>query len=167
VEVIERIIICDAGPIIHLDELDCLDILDFRSILIPETVYREIQKYRDISFSKYPNIQIIDDPSIPTRILKASKIYDLQKGEIMAISLALENENSILLTDDSTARLFADNLKIVVHGTIGLLVRAVRRNIKSSQTIINVLTNLKTKSTLHITKKLIDEAINSIRKKSD
>lgn len=35
--------VCDAGPIIHLDELDSLDLLsDFSSILISKTVQIEI-----------------------------------------------------------------------------------------------------------------------------
>jgi hypothetical protein len=31
------IVICDAGPLIHLDELGCLDLLaDFRDVLVPD-----------------------------------------------------------------------------------------------------------------------------------
>jgi hypothetical protein len=37
-------IVCDAGPIIHLDELDCLDLLaDFREILLTVSVVEEIE----------------------------------------------------------------------------------------------------------------------------
>jgi len=36
-------LICDAGPIIHLDEISCLDLLnDFDEIIIPPAVEREI-----------------------------------------------------------------------------------------------------------------------------
>lgn len=39
--------ICDAGPIIHLDELDSLDLLsDFYSLVIPKAVQVEISKHR-------------------------------------------------------------------------------------------------------------------------
>lgn len=41
------VIVCDAGPIIHLDELGCLDLLaDFFEVLIPETVCREVERHR-------------------------------------------------------------------------------------------------------------------------
>ena len=33
------LVVCDAGPLIHLDELGCLDLLaDFSEVLVPETV---------------------------------------------------------------------------------------------------------------------------------
>ncbi len=41
------ITVFDAGPIIHLDELDSLDLLiDFHKIIIPGTVFNEIKKNR-------------------------------------------------------------------------------------------------------------------------
>ena len=41
------ITVFDAGPIIHLDELDSLDLLiDFQKIIIPGTVFNEIKKNR-------------------------------------------------------------------------------------------------------------------------
>jgi len=40
-------IVCDSGPIIHLDELNCLYLLeDFNEVLIPDTVHKEIKRYR-------------------------------------------------------------------------------------------------------------------------
>jgi hypothetical protein len=35
------LVVCDAGPLIHLDELDCLDLLaDFSRIVIPNETNR-------------------------------------------------------------------------------------------------------------------------------
>ena len=35
------LVVCDAGPLIHLDELGCVDLLsDFSEVLVPETVWR-------------------------------------------------------------------------------------------------------------------------------
>ena len=40
-------VVCDAGPLIHFDELGCLDLLtDFRAVLVPEQVWREVQHHR-------------------------------------------------------------------------------------------------------------------------
>ena len=40
-------IVCDAGPLIHLDELNCLDLLsDFKKIFIPDTVLQEVKLHR-------------------------------------------------------------------------------------------------------------------------
>ena len=35
------LVVCDAGPLIHLDEVGALDLLaDFAEILVPEAVWR-------------------------------------------------------------------------------------------------------------------------------
>jgi hypothetical protein len=40
-------VVCDAGLLIHLDELDCLDLLtDFAGVLVPEVVWREVAHHR-------------------------------------------------------------------------------------------------------------------------
>ena len=38
--------ICDAGPLIHLDEIGCIDLLaDFQEILIPEPWMQESRQH--------------------------------------------------------------------------------------------------------------------------
>jgi len=45
--------IFDAGPIIHLDELACLDLIsDFRENLLPDIVWKEINTYRPTALNK-------------------------------------------------------------------------------------------------------------------
>ena len=93
-------VVCDAGPIIHLDELGCLDLLaDF---------------------------------------------------------------NAILLTDDAAARLVAEQLGMPVHGTIGVVVRAVRRRQRSPQAVLDVLRAIPTKSTLFVRPQLLDAVIDRL-----
>jgi hypothetical protein len=39
-----QLVICDAGPIIHLDEVNCLFLLnDFTRVLIPDAVWNEVK----------------------------------------------------------------------------------------------------------------------------
>jgi hypothetical protein len=41
------LVVCDAGPLIHLDEVGALDLLaDFAEILVPEAVWREVLRHR-------------------------------------------------------------------------------------------------------------------------
>ena len=54
--------------------------------------------------------------------------FNLDPGEKEAISLCIQHANSILLTDDTAARLAAKSLNIRSYGTIGILLRAIRRN---------------------------------------
>ena len=46
-------VVFDAGPIIHLDELDCLDLLcEFQEILLAESVWNEINRYRPLALQR-------------------------------------------------------------------------------------------------------------------
>ena len=41
------LVVCDAGPLIHLDELDALGLLvDFAEVLVPDAVWREVERHR-------------------------------------------------------------------------------------------------------------------------
>jgi hypothetical protein len=42
-----ELVVENAGPLIHLDQLKCLDLLsDFLTLLVPDVVWNEILKYR-------------------------------------------------------------------------------------------------------------------------
>ena len=41
------LVICDAGPLIHLDEVGCLDLLsDCLEVLVPPRVWQEVERHR-------------------------------------------------------------------------------------------------------------------------
>ena len=41
------LVVADAEPLIHLDELDALDVLsDFKEILVPNAVWLEVQQHQ-------------------------------------------------------------------------------------------------------------------------
>jgi hypothetical protein len=43
----ELTVICDAGPIIHLDELGCIELLgDHKRVLVPDVVWKEAELHR-------------------------------------------------------------------------------------------------------------------------
>ena len=48
-------VVCDAGPLIHLDELNCLDLLhDFNEVLIPDQVWKEVAHHRPAALAESP-----------------------------------------------------------------------------------------------------------------
>ncbi|PSN17008.1 hypothetical protein C7293_00085 [filamentous cyanobacterium CCT1] len=69
---------------------------------------------------------------------------------------------AIFLTDDAAARLAANNLDLRVHGTIGILVRAIRRKQYSREEILAILRQLPKRSSLHIKQSLLDEIISHL-----
>jgi predicted nucleic acid-binding protein len=162
----ESIVVCDAGPIIHLDELSALNLLsDFLSVLIPEAVWLEVEKHRPQALkSAIQNFsRIIVEPSEDALFQAFARTLSLGTGEQEAIAAALHRENTILLTDDAAARLAAESLKIRVHGTIGILIRAARRNQRTAAEIATLLSNIPQQSSLHIRAELLNEIIAQFR----
>ncbi|MBE7469754.1 MAG: hypothetical protein DPW09_22925 [Anaerolineae bacterium] len=74
-----------------------------------------------------------------------------------------ENPTAIFLTDDAAARLAAVTWGYQVHGTIGILLRALRRQQRSRDHIITTLQNLPAQSTLHIRPGLLQEIITRVK----
>ena len=63
-----------------------------------------------------------------TKLDAVGALYALHLGEREALTLCVECPNTLLLTDDTAARLAAKTLAIDAHGTLGLLIRAIRRH---------------------------------------
>jgi len=67
--------------------------------------------------------------------------------------------DAIFLTDDAAARLAAFTLGYRVHGTIGILLRAIRRNQRTTDEVVAIMRNLARQSTLHIRAQLLEEIV--------
>ena len=159
-------VICDAGPLIHLDEVDSLYLIqDFSEVIISERVQQEVLRHRSISFAD-PNIdwrilpEILPlDPSLQTMC----KMFSLDSGEVSALSILSRSPDAVFLTDDAAARLVATKSGYRVHGTIGILVRAIRRDMMKPEQVIDVLQSVSWKSTLYIGSSILDEVIDRIK----
>ena len=162
----ELTVVCDAGPIIHLDELDCLDLLsDFSEVILPQDVYAEIDRHRQAALGK-PEISftITGPRTHPDRdLLTVCRTFMLDAGEMEAIALMKDNPNAVFLTDDASARLAAKQMRFKVHGTIGILLRSIRREYRSPEEILRVLSEIPQKSSLYIKHSLLEEIILTVK----
>jgi predicted nucleic acid-binding protein len=155
-------VVCDAGPLIHLEELNNLSLLaDFSNVFVPDQVWSEVEHHRpsaltnpDLSLQKVP-VDISSQPAFHTLF----RALSLGLGEQAALLLMQRYPQAIFLTDDAAARLAATTLGYRVHGSIGILLRAVRRRQRTRDEIIAILRNLSTQSTLHIRSSLLQEII--------
>jgi predicted nucleic acid-binding protein len=164
-ELTPKIVVCDAGPVIHLDEVNCLDLLsDFAEVIIPEAVWDEIANHRpaalDLKNVAFNRLAIHEN--LTPELATVFQVFSLHAGEQQAIQIAHELKSGLLLTDDSAARLAAQSLTIQVHGTIGVLLRAIRRHQRTKAEILDVLKSLPQTSTLHIKSSLLEEVIRSL-----
>ncbi len=156
------IVVLDAGPLIHLDELCCLDVLrGLGPLVAPEQVWCEAQVHRpNLELSAVPELSIAPGLFVPsTRLSVSCDSLGLDAGETAALALAEQRNCHIFLTDDSAARLAAEFQGLRVHGTIGLIVRAIRQGLRSRSEALEILASVPERSTLHLARTLLDEVM--------
>ncbi len=159
------LVVCDAGPLIHLDQLECLDLLsDFSRVVIPDAVWHEVEHHRPSAFNQeflaFVRLKPKEEPS--PELISMYRLLALHAGEVQALQIAQELDADLLLTDDTAARLAARNLRVAVHGTLGILLRAIRRGQRTPKEILNVLHAVPVRSTLHIKRGLLDQVIRQV-----
>jgi predicted nucleic acid-binding protein len=106
-------------------------------------------------------VAVATEPS--AELLKLAQSFSLAAGEVDALVVMSDQPNAILLTDDAAARLAAGELDYEVHGTIGVVVRALRREQRTKRQVLNLLRAIPRRSTLHISDSLLNSVIDEIR----
>jgi predicted nucleic acid-binding protein len=159
------VVICDAGPLIHLDELGCLDLLGgFSEVWVPEAVWREVERHRPGALVDPAVVLIRVQPTNPVPpVLEAMvQVLNLHQGEWEPLRVVLDHGSALLLTDDTAARLAAGNLGIAAHGTIGMLVRSIRLRHRTKEEVLAILRSLPERSTLHLRRSLLEKVISEV-----
>jgi len=103
------VVVCDAGPLIHLDELGCVDLLaDFGEVLVPDTVWREVMQHRPSAlagdFQAWQRIEKSRE-RMSAALRNLTETINLHRGEQEALALAVKRSGALLITDDTAARL--------------------------------------------------------------
>lgn len=164
-EAVSQSVVCDAGPLIHLDELGCLDLLsDFSQVLVPDMVRHEVERHRPAALRR-PGLSwphIAPRGPVSPELLALSRILPLHDGEVEALRVAADHPGTLSLADDTAARMAARSLRIRVHGTIGILMRSIRRKQRSRQAVADILRELPRRSSLHIRPALLTDFIRAV-----
>lgn len=122
-------IVTNTTPLILFGKRSALEILikQFEKILVPKTVLSEVLLKHNspeaLALKKAIEVGKIQIKEI--KINPLIKPLNLGDGEKEAISLAAENK-CMLLTDDDKAREYAGILKIETHGSLYVLLKAVK-----------------------------------------
>ncbi|MFM8332700.1 MAG: DNA-binding protein [Candidatus Methylumidiphilus sp.] len=158
---INPVVVTDAGPIIHLDELACLDLLaDFGRVIVPEAVWQEVLRHRPLALDSAGALFVRKGVRQSSPLVNAlTPLYTLHSGEQEALHLCVEFGDCLLLTDDTAARLAAKSLGVAAHGTLGLLVRAIRRQTRTKSEVVGLLRDIPMRTSLHIRPTLLAEVI--------
>jgi len=163
-------VVCDAGPIIHLDELGCLHLMrDFERVFVPDRVRQEVLQHRIIAFKGGDAnwIEVSHRYPLEEPFRTMCRMFSLDAGEVAALEILSREPDLIFLTDDAAARLVVTRLGFRVHGTIGVLVRAIRKGLVKPEEVIDVLNRVPLVSTLHIKSSLLEEVISSVKQEYD
>jgi predicted nucleic acid-binding protein len=122
-----RRVVCDTGPILHLQEARTLSVLEsLGQLYLPPAVQREILARRpDWQRGKPPWLEITDLDARAAEIaagwLQAGL---LDRGEAEALALATQVKADWFLTDDAAARVVASQQGFEVHGSLGVVLWA-------------------------------------------
>jgi predicted nucleic acid-binding protein len=159
------LVVADAGPLIHLDELSALDVLmNYSAVFVPDAVWLEVHTHRPKALEN-TNVRFVheDSPVISEKINALAALYTLHRGEREAMELCLAKSVGVLLSDDTAARMACQTIHIQTHGTLGLLLRAVRLQLRTTQDVIGILESIPEKSSLHIRPELLRSIIEQAR----
>ncbi len=81
------------------------------------------------------------------------------KGEAIAIALALEKENSLLIIDELKGRKFAKRLGLTITGTLGILAQAKKSGYIP---LLKPLLDKVKETDFRLNDQLIDDALNQV-----
>jgi predicted nucleic acid-binding protein len=87
----------------------------------------------------------------------------MRVSEIEALATMASVPEALFLTDDAAARLVAEQLGYRVHGSLGILLRAMRRGQLTGAEVLARLRAIPQRSSLYISPALLQEIINRVQ----
>lgn len=128
-----RLIIANSTPLINFAAIQRLDILQhlFGKIVIPPAVERELlqkgEPYASAAELKRWQATLLEVRPVRNVMLCRLLKLNVDDGEAEAIALAVEQQATRLLLDESRGRLIAESYQLPVMGSIGCLIRAKQK----------------------------------------
>jgi predicted nucleic acid-binding protein len=117
-----RCVVSDTGPLLHLTEAQALHLLQWVGDLHapPQVVAEMTYHLSDWHVPEWMTLDVLVAPhASDASAWQQTGLLDA--GEAEAIALARQINADWLLTDDAAARLFAEELGLEVHGSLGVV----------------------------------------------
>ncbi|MBM3889882.1 MAG: DUF3368 domain-containing protein [Verrucomicrobia bacterium] len=131
----ERIVLCDASPLVYLHRIQCLDLLErlYGRVIVPAAVAAEIRRGLQLGHAcpRLESLSWVRVQSLPKNVFPLT-VPDLGPGEAELIALARMEPGSLAILDDTLARQVAKLNGVKVTGTAGVLLRAKQRGLITS-----------------------------------
>ena len=161
----------NAGPLIHLYEIGRSEALKiYKKIYVPNIVFHEAtlpgranrEELESLGILFIQKVSSITVANIESKL----SMFSLHSGELQALALCKERGCSTFLTDDLDARDAAKTVGLEPHGSVGVLVRAYRDGLLSLEQTKQGILELFDKSSLFITKTIVNQAIEELEKQA-
>ena len=128
-----KAIIADTSCLIIYDKINKLEIL--RDTFVELIVTDEVAEEFDGELPDWIAIRQITNQNQYFKLVK-----NLGKGEASSITLALEFDDSLLIIDERKGRKIAEEMKIEIIGSLGVLIKAKKTGaIESVKEILNLI----------------------------
>ncbi len=159
--------VADAGPLIHLHEIDRLSLLRIFTLLhIPDAVWQETVDQNRLSQAgvlELGNIQPSSlSPAEVDRFILDNCLDDLHAGERQCLYLCQQIQVPLILTDDLAVRDAAKQLQLTPVGSLGIVVRAYRQGLITLTEAELAITQLYDVSSLYVTPAIVELAIEQL-----
>lgn len=164
--------VTDAGPPIHLAEINSLDFLRvFDVVHIPDAVWSECvrpDRVSEAALRQFDNLRRHALASVEvSRFIAAQSLTQLHAGEQEALCLAHKLAIPVILTDDLAVRDVAKQLSLKPVGTLGMVVRAYQQGQLTLTEAEQRITALYTASSLFVTWAIVELAIEQLHRRSE
>ncbi|TVR87155.1 MAG: DUF3368 domain-containing protein [Saprospirales bacterium] len=146
-----KVIIADTSCLIIYHKIGQFGILKktFTDLIVTKEVAEE--------FGELPNWVTIKEITDKEQYFKLAK--DLGKGEASSIAIALEFDDSLLIIDEKKGRKIAEELRIEIIGSLGVLIKAKERGIiKSVRDILTLIDKTNFRISQSIREKVLKES---------
>lgn len=159
-----RVIVCNTGPLLHLSQIGQVQLLwGLGRVLIPPEVEKEwarLQAGRALP----TEIEVVAVAEAKRREVNAwiAAGY-LDAGEAHAIALAQQVQADWFLTDDATARVFAQSLGVEVRGSLGVVLAAAAFHLLTPAEARNAIQRLAQESTLWVSARVVQTALHALQ----
>ncbi|MBR1686321.1 MAG: DUF3368 domain-containing protein [Clostridia bacterium] len=164
------IVVSDSTPMITLMKAMHLDILHdlFGEIEIPEAVFEELTtniEFKDeadlIRNSSYIRVVRVQNAD---QVAFLKRVAGLDQGESEAIIYADEIKADVLLMDETAGRTVAQNMRLPITGSVGVLIRALHAGFLAPDEADEAVIRIR-KSNRHISEHLLQKVLAESAKK--
>lgn len=163
----EQVAVVDAGPLIHLAEINALHTLQvFNRLHLPQAVWAETVAHGRVSAEGLADLHLARHSLAPAEVTQYAQTQGwtaLHLGEQECLFLCHQLGVPLLLTDDLAARDAAKRLGFTPVGSLGVVVRAYHQGLTPLNEAERFLTDLYSVSSLFVTRDIVEIAIQQLR----